>query len=96
VAISASLKEALNKIKKNMELQKYKLGDAERLIMDGVVIPDVGSFDINADIFAENALSSRSRVFQQQSEAGKYKTRLVQLFREFERLSKQTHGITDI
>jgi hypothetical protein len=51
--------------------------------MDGVVIPDLTSLDIKADIFAEGTMTSRSRVFQQQAEQVKLKTRLVQFFREF-------------
>ena len=63
--------------------------------MDGVVIPDLASLDIKADIFAEGALASRSRVFQQQTEQAKLKTRLVQFFREFERLANQSQGVSD-
>ena len=61
----SQLKEALNKIKKNIEVNRYKLGETERIIMEGVVIPEVGNFDIKADAFNENTLSSRSRVHQQ-------------------------------
>lgn len=95
VAASMALKEALNKIKKNIETNRYKLGEAEKIIMEGVVIPEVGSFDIKSDIFNESALASRSRIYQQQPEASKYRTRLVQVFREFERLVGQSQAITD-
>lgn len=63
--------------------------------MDGVVIPELGSFEIKPDAFGENLLASRSKVYQQQPEPVRYKTRLVQFFREFERLLNQVHGITD-
>lgn len=52
LAASTAFREALNRIKRNIETQRYKLGDAEKIIMDGVVIPDFGNFDIKADIFA--------------------------------------------
>ena len=61
----SQLKEVLNKIKKNIEVNRYKLGEAERIVMEGVVIPEVGNFDIKVDAFNENTLSSRSRVHQQ-------------------------------
>ena len=49
--------------------------------MDGVVIPEIGSFDIKSDVFSEHSLSSRSRVYQQMPELSKNKTKLVQFFR---------------
>lgn len=58
-------------------------------------IPEVGNFDIKSDVFSESLLASRSRVYQQQPEGLRYKTRLVQFFREFERLVGQSQGITD-
>ena len=63
--------------------------------MDGVIIPDVGSFDVKSDVFSENSLSSRSRVYQQMPEVAKNKAKLVQFFREFERLVNQQEGFTD-
>ena len=63
--------------------------------MDGVTLLDVGNFDIKSDVFSDGSLTMRSRVYQQQTETQKYKTRLVQFFREFERLSNQSQGITD-
>ena len=77
------MKDALNRIKRNIETNRYKLGEAERIVMDGVIIPDVGSFDIKSDVFSENSLSSRSRVYQQMPEVSKNKAKLVQFFREF-------------
>jgi hypothetical protein len=95
VAISTAFRDALNRLKKNVELNRYKLGEAEKFIFEGVTIPEVGNFDIKSDVFSEGMLSSRSRVYQQQTEAQKFKIRLAQFFREFERLSNQSQGITD-
>lgn len=89
------MKDALNRIKRNIETNRYKLGEAERIVMDGVIIPDVGSFDVKSDVFSENSLSSRSRVYQQIPEVAKNKAKLVQFFREFERLVNQQEGFTD-
>lgn len=77
-------------MKRNIDTNKYKLGENERLIFEGVNIPiDVGNFDIKADVFSEKTMGSRSRVYQQQTDGQKYKTKLVQLFRELERLTTQ-------
>ena len=86
------MKDALNKIRKNIEANRYKLGETEKLIMNGVEIPDVGNFDIKIDVFSE----SRSKVSQGMTEIAKNKTRIIQLFREFERLVKQQDGFTDV
>ena len=51
------------------------------MIMDGVIIPEIGNFDIKVDAFNENTLSSRSRVYQQMPDSSKNKTKIVQLFR---------------
>lgn len=83
LAVSAAFRDAFSRIRRNIEAQRYKLGDAEKIVMEGVVVPDLASLDIKADIFSEGALASRSRVFQQQTEQVRLKTRLVQFFREF-------------
>ena len=65
VANSTALRDALNTIKRNMENNRFKIGDAEKIIFNGVTFPDVGSLDIKADSFSESNLASRSRVLQQ-------------------------------
>lgn len=81
VANSIALRDALNTIKKNIEVNRYKIGDSERLILNGVTFPEVGSFDIKADRFTEDNLISRSRILTQLPETTKNRTKLVQLFR---------------
>lgn len=95
VANCTAFRDAINRLKRNVDLNRFKLGEAEKLIFEGVTFPDVGNFDIKSDVFSEGTLASRSRVFQQQTDGQKYKTRLVQFFREFERLVNQSQGITD-
>lgn len=53
VATSNALREAMNRIKRNIDTNKSRIGDLERVIMEGVVIPDVGSFDIKADLLTK-------------------------------------------
>ena len=85
---------AMNRIRKNIEANRARIGDLERVILEGVNFSEVGSFDIKADILTKDGASSRSKGYQNLSQQQKYKAQLVQLFREFERLNNQ-EGITD-
>lgn len=61
-----------------------------------MVFPDVGNFDIKPDLLNGGSSSiSRARTFDQKTDNQKYRTKLVQFFREFERLSNQSQGIVD-
>lgn len=82
VANCTAFRDAINRLKRNVDLNRFKLAETEKLIFEGVTFPDVGNFDIKSDVFSEGTLTSRSRVFQQQTEGQRYKTRLVQFFRE--------------
>ena len=98
VTTSNSFREAFNKIKKNIDTNKSRIGDLERTIFDGVIIPE-GNFDIRSDVLTKDGASSRSGSYHGGSYHGasqeqKNKLQLVQLFREFERLNNST-GITD-
>lgn len=81
VATSNALREALTRLRKNIESNRSRIGDAERVILEGVSFPDVGSFDIKADILAKDGASSRSKAYQSQTQNQKSKTQLIQLFR---------------
>lgn len=94
VATSNALREAVNRIRKNIETNRSRIGDLERLIFEGVTFPDVGSFDIKADILAKDGAASRSMGYQSQPQNQKNKTQLIQLFREFEKVNTQD-GISD-
>lgn len=94
VATSNALREAVNRIRKNIETNRSRVGDLERLIFEGVNFPDVGSFDIKADILAKDGAASRSKGYQNQPQNQKNRTQLIQLFREFERANTQD-GISD-
>lgn len=81
VATSNALREALTRLRKNIESNRSRIGDAERVILEGVSFPDVGGFDIKADILAKDGASSRSKAYQSQTQNQKSKTQLIQLFR---------------
>lgn len=68
---------------------------AELLKQKGGNIPaELGSFDIRADSLARDGAGSRSGAYGNQSQSQKYKTQVVQLFREFERFNNQ-QGLND-
>ena len=57
------MKETINRLKKNLDLNRHRIGDMEKIIMEGVVIPDVGGFEIRADSLAKDGAMSRSRTY---------------------------------
>ena len=75
------MREALNKLKRNVNTNKSKMGDLERLIFEGVAFPEAGSFEIKADLLTKDGAMSRSKGFQNMSQTQKYKTQLIQVFR---------------
>lgn len=81
-------------MKRNLETNRARVGDLERTIMDGVTFPDVGSFEIKADVLTKDGAASRSKGFQNLSQNQKSKAQLIQMFREFERFNNQD-GIAD-
>lgn len=94
VASSNALRESLNKLRRNLDTNKSRVGDLERMILDGVTFPETGSFEIRADVLTKDGANSRSSGYQNMSQNQKYKTQLIQLFREFERINNQD-GISD-
>lgn len=68
---------------------------AELLKQKGGNIPaELGSFDIRADSLTREGAGGRSGAYGNQSQSQKYKTQVVQLFREFERFNNQ-QGLND-
>lgn len=51
--------------------------------MEGVVIPEIGGFEIKADLLAKDGALSRSRTYSDSPESDKLKTRVIQMIREF-------------
>jgi hypothetical protein len=81
VATSNALREAVTRIRKNIETNRSRIGDLERVLLEGVNFPDVGSFEIKADILATDGASSRTNGYQAQTQNQRSKTQLIQLFR---------------
>ena len=81
-------------MRKNIETNRSRIGESERIIFEGVNFPDFGSFDIKADALTKDGASSRTKSFQGQTPNQRSKTQLIQLFREFERVNNQD-GISD-
>lgn len=83
------MRESINRLKKNFEMNKSRIGDLERVIMEGVNINEIGGFEIKADTLTKDGAQSRSRAFSESTDDQKLKTKVIQLFREFERLFGQ-------
>ena len=89
VASSNSFRESLNRMKRNIDSNRSRIGDFERIILEGVIFPEAGSFEIKADVLTKDGALSRSRGYQNLPQEQKNKTKLIQLFREFERLQSK-------
>lgn len=76
-------------MKKNFEINRSRIGDLERIILEGVNIPEVGGFEIRADTLTKDGAQSRSRTHSDSAEDQKLKTKVIQMFREFERIFGQ-------
>ena len=94
VASSNAMKEAINRLKRNLEMNKSRIGDLDKAIMEGVVIPEVGSFEVKGDLLAKDGAQSRSHTYSSSSDVQKLKTKVIQLFREFEKLLQSNPELT--
>ena len=92
VAASNLFRDAFAKIRQRLDQNRSQLGGTYTSIYDGLVIPE--GLDIRADVLVKDGSSARSTAYQGQTSSQKYRTQLVALFREFERLGN-TEGITD-
>lgn len=95
VAASQEFRESLNRLKKNVEVNRTQLGSGiDKAILEGVVFPDASSFEIKADSLTKDGTGPRSSGYSTGSSAFKYRTQLVSLFREFDRLNS-AEGINE-
>ena len=94
VAASNIFREALNKLKRNIEQNRGQLNGLDRIVVEGVTFPDQLGFDIRADSLVREG-NARSSVYTSSSSSTKYRTQIVSLFREFDRLNT-SQGITDM
>ena len=58
------------------------------------MIPDVGSLEIRGDALTKEGAQGRSQTYSQSSDGQRLKTKVVQMFREFERLFQQNQEIS--
>lgn len=86
VATSNALRESLNRVRKNIDSNKSRVGDLERTILDGVTFPDVGSFEIKGDVLTKEGAASRSKGFQNLPQNQKTKTQLVPTFQRIRKI----------
>ena len=81
VASADAMRAAIMKMKNNIEFNRSRIGDLERIIMEGVTIPDVGSYEVRASQLAKDGSQPRSQQYSAQSESEKYRTKVIQLVR---------------
>lgn len=81
VASTNLFKDSIERLRKNLEKNKSRIGELDRLILEGVTLPEVGSFDIKADSLIKDGTQSRTRTYQDAPEDRKIKTKVVQMFR---------------
>ena len=78
----------MSRLRKNIEQNRTQLGsEVDKALLEGVVFPDASSFEIRADNLTKDGTVPRGSSFSNSSAAFKYRTQLVSLFREFERLN---------
>jgi alpha-glucuronidase len=44
-------------------MNKSRIGDLDRIILEGVTIPEVGGFEIKADTLTKDGAQSRSKTY---------------------------------
>ena len=69
VASADAMKSAIMKMKNNLEFNRSRIGDLERIILEGVVIPDVGGYEIRAQQLTKDGSQPRSQHYGGQSES---------------------------
>ncbi len=77
-------------MRQRIDQNRTQLGNLANVLLEGINLPEI---DIRPDVLTSQG--SRSAAFQGQSQSEKYRTQLVALFREFERLNNSPNGIND-
>ena len=75
------MRESINRLKKNFQINRSRIGDLERIILDGVNISEIGSFEVKADTLTKDGAQSRSRTYADSPQEQKLKTKVIQMFR---------------
>lgn len=95
VAASNQFRETLSRLKRNIDQNRAQLSNGlDKSILEGVTFPEPGSLEIRADSLAREGSPPRGNNYSSGTPQFKYRTQLVSLFREFERLNSG-EGITE-
>ncbi len=64
MAFSNALKDALSQIRRNVDMNKSRIQDLDRIVFNEVNVPELGSFEIKAETLAKSISQVRSKTFQ--------------------------------
>ena len=67
VATSNAYRDAVNQIRRNVDLNRFKIQDLEKIVFNEVRLPELSSYDIKADMLVRGTVQARSLSFQQLS-----------------------------
>ena len=90
ISASKALQHCIDRIKDNLFKYRNQIGSAERLVLEGVEFPNVGSYHIRPEILARDDMKySRNRWVSE------YRNHMLILFRELERLHSNPEAVTE-
>lgn len=56
------------RLKRNLDINRSKISqDISQIVLDGVIIPEIGTFDIKADALTKEGAQGRSQTYSQSS-----------------------------
>lgn len=91
VAASQAFQDCIHKIKDNLFRYRNQIGTLDRLVLEGVEFPNVGSYHIREEVLSRDSMNySRNRWVSE------YRNHLLILFREIERLHSHPDMVTEI
>ena len=93
VAASNIFRESLNRLRRNLDQNRAQIGSLERVIIEGVTFPEQSGFEIRADTLTRDGTVARTSNYSSAPLSTQYRTQMVSLFREFDRLNN-SQGIT--
>lgn len=77
IATSNSLRDALALIRRNVDMNRHRIQDLDKIVFNDVVFPDVGSFEVRAELVARSLTQPRTRTFQELPQNQQFKTRVI-------------------
>lgn len=85
----------MNRLRRNIDQNRAQIGPLERVILEGVVFPDQTGFEIRADVLTKDGTVARTSNYSSAPLPAQYRTQMVSLFREFDRLNN-AQGISAV